>query len=199
MIAALLLASFIADTPPPATVRAVEARLARCGIAARQVAVHYERELQSDVVVIGGRGIPSDETLACVAEASMERGWLARFADPDADTRYGDAWADLLRRRGLDLARAWLRERGLLETLPVYEPQREALAGFARRLEAFCGIAPGAALRVESGLITFAVPLALPRLPDEQLNCIANAAVAAGVGFGFLGNEAAEAARAREP
>ncbi|HEY0013406.1 MAG TPA: hypothetical protein VGB79_11225 [Allosphingosinicella sp.] len=194
MLFALAFAALGLQAPPAAAVRNLQERLAQCGVDAGRVAVRHERALQSEVVFIAGAGVPPDATLACVAAASADTGVLTRFDDPDADTRYGDAWAAVVARRARDMARRWLAERGRLEALPAFDPQQQTLAEFGARLEAFCGTAAGTGLRVEAGILTLAGPKnGVPRLGDAQRDCIVNAASAAGVGFGFLVYEAASA------
>jgi hypothetical protein len=189
MIAALVLAAFSLQPPPAPTLRDVQDRLASCGIAPDRVALRYERELQLDVVFIAGRGVPSADTLGCVARMSVETGRLARFDDPDADTLYGDVWGELVQRTERERARQWLADAGRLEQLPVFDAQRQTSAAFGRRLEAFCGIPPGAALRVEAGLLAMAGTDDVPRLSAPQRDCIVNAATAAGFVFGFIGRD----------
>jgi hypothetical protein len=49
-------------------------------------------------------------------------------------------------------AKEWLRERGLLASLPEFDPLSESADEFAQRIEQFCGIEPGSALEFNEQL-----------------------------------------------
>lgn len=189
--AALLTATGTAAQRPAAT---VQEALARCGIDRGQIAQRFDREVQSEVAIISGGGY-DDAVLGCAADALAERLAIARFEASDTDSRFGDLWGAAMQRLAESHARQWLSERGLLDTLPRYDPERQTLAEFAVALERLCGIAPGAAFTIEAGMLTF-VDTDRPTFPEgDSSTCLLQAGVAASTGsaalaFGFVGNEA---------
>ena len=141
----------------------------------------------------------SDTQLRCLGE--VQRSTLSPivfFESPELSRRHHE----LEREAGRQEARAWLRERGLIDSLPVYNPKTEGLAEYARRIEAFCRIEPGTMLMMhELGPLTVrpeCLEQELNEMPTEAENdqfiCLLNAIAASnleehGIGFGFIGNE----------
>jgi hypothetical protein len=105
-------------------------------------------------------------------------------------------------------ARDWLQDRGLLADLPIYDPTRENLSAFGRRMEKYCGYEPGDLLiQYAPELLTVRLDWAERQLqqsaPSRQdaakFECMMNAMSASNLEdhrarFGFIGNEVYEEA-----
>jgi hypothetical protein len=170
-------------TPAEAT-----ARVVACGLPAKAVRIEDAAELQEAIVRVAPIGPVSDDTLRCVARASLASFHYVFFEDALQPHYWSVYWA-LEQEASLVTARQWLAERGLLDTLPRPESGGD-LAAYARRLEAFCGLKSGSMLDA-LGQDLVIMPKSLdPPPPDEGFTCLTNASQVAGVSMGFIGNEA---------
>lgn len=142
--------------PPPPNYEKTIAAIAACGIAAAQVRITYEDELQSDLVRIGDLGGSDEARFRCLRKAVHPFYIVDVSAAPQHEAY--SAFADREdRRQAKAMAVAWLGARGKLGKVPRYDPAG-GLNTFARAVEAACSVREGSALEAvaESGL-TFRV------------------------------------------
>jgi hypothetical protein len=162
--------------------------------------------MDEDVVwVARDAGALSEKALQCIAQASLKTDYDVYFRDARTQKRYDPLYWHLNMASEIASARQWLRERGLLATLPL--PQAgKPLAAYAEAVEVFCGIEKRALLvAVDEHTITYTKG-GLGHLTsrgveggaanDEQFSCVMNATSAVnleshGFFFGFVGNAAA--------
>lgn len=130
--------------PPPPTYERTTAAIAACGVAAAQVRITYDDELQSDFVRIGDLGGSDEARFRCLRKAVHHHYVLDLSAAPQRDSYYAFA-AREYRRAERVRALAWLEAKGKLATVPHYDPGR-GLERFARALEAACSIREGSVL-----------------------------------------------------
>ena len=168
---------------------------------AADVQITYAEDLQSELIVVKTNAV-TDEQIRCLATVERASPYpVVLFEDETVGARS----SVLQRQEERAVAREWLNQRGRLADLPSYDPNRESLSTYAQRLEAFCGIEPGTILTVHDlGVLTFKqewieAGLHQPVLTgdDEKFQCLLKAVSASnleehGVGFGFVGTEAAE-------
>jgi hypothetical protein len=163
------------------------ARVATCGLGTAKAA--FDAVMQEEVVSITGVASASDEQLECVARASLDTFYYVTVPRPIEDA-YRSRYFDLSRERGLQLAREWLQQRGLLERLPAYNQQKSDEPAFIRQLETLCGPKAEGAVKSLGGMGTFNLDVLASRPLDEETHwCLVNAAIASGYPFGFIGNE----------
>lgn len=125
----------------------VLARLETCGIASGQVTVAYEDVLQDyNIAISASAEALSEEQYLCLARLALENAYTISFEDDEARARLWHA----TQKAELELARSWLEDRGMLASLPLFDPAREDLATYVRALEAYCGVSPGTALEVKA-------------------------------------------------
>ena len=161
--------------------------------------------MQEDVVWIAQGGKPlSGATLTCVARASLTTIYYVYFRDQAEQQRYWRIYGEISDEVEVASARSWLRERNILLTAPV-PIVGKPLADFAKAVEGFCGVKPGALLVArDEHMITFAQG-GLGRVSEdgvkdaaatnEQLECVMRVMASAdlkskGLFFGFIGNAA---------
>jgi hypothetical protein len=184
----LLMIGAAPPTPPALPTPAeAAARVVACGLPVKAVGTEDAAELQEVIVRVAPIGPVSDDTLRCVARASLASFYYVFFEDALQPHYWSVYWA-LEREASLVIARRWLPERGRLDALPRPEPGGD-LAAYARRLEAFCGLKPGSMLEA-LGQDLMIRPLSLDPPPDEGFTCLTSASQVAGVSMGFIGNEA---------
>ena len=137
--------------PPPTYERTIAA-IAACGIAAAQVRITYEDELQSDIVTVADLGGSDEARFRCLREAVHPYYILDVYSAPQRDSYLAFA-AREYRREARAQALAWLEAKGKLAAVPHYDPGK-GLERFARGLEAACSIREGSVLDVtpRSGL-----------------------------------------------
>jgi hypothetical protein len=199
MIAALALAAAAsAFQPPPLAAEAIRVRIAACGIAGRHVSVRYRRELQDFGVTIGRqRRALADAVISCVAQTAYATGHWTEFEDRDADRRYRAFEQGVVEREGRARSRQWLRERGRLDDLPAFDPERQSADAFGAALETFCGAPAGTMLRFHEGLFEILLAAVPSEEGDERLICLVNALGASnlrehGLAAGFIARGAPE-------
>ena len=171
---ALLFAS-----PDPEAVR--QAVIAKCAIAPDRLAIEHLTDPPQDVLIVKGEELLPDGQFDCLgtvlAEASAE-GNLVAFSFEDYT---------LAKRHRILGGREGLARRGLLNRLPVFDPESDTLAPFARQLERLCKVRPRSLLIVENDTIrvrdfVFEDP---KLLASDAVVCVINALEASG--FNALG------------
>ena len=173
----------------------VLSELAACGVAPGNVSIQYESELQDFSVRIHGVAPKLDQNqLGCVARLGLD-GLIISFEDGDADARFRSAARSAFRDRAREEAIVWLKERNLLEALPLFDPATDDLTSYANQLEEHCGLARGSILEVYSpNLLTIRRDV---DFRSDALRHISHAVAASnlcdhGVAFGVLGSDAAQ-------
>ena len=184
------------DLPPPNYEQTVAA-IVKCAIPHANIRIAYERELQSDEVTITHLGQLTDAKLHCL-KAAVHPFYLLTIADQEQRAAFYDFSRREDRPREKADATEWLRQRGLLDRLPRFEPY-ERLEQFAERFEIACGIDRGKGLMM-LGPSSLTVRPDLVQTSDfeksgEHLYCLMQMFAASnanehGVSFGFVGNEA---------
>ena len=172
---------------------AAVAQVRACGFT--DVSTRFDETLQEDVVDVAAVVSASDEQLLCVARASLETHYYVLFPSPLGQA-YGSIYWRLSEERGREDARAWLKERGLLDRVPQYKPSESDDAKFVRTLESICGEKAIGALQPLNGMATIRPgTLESGKVDDETLTCLLNVAAASGYHLGFIGNEMTESPR----
>ena len=140
MLAMILL---LAAAPDPEAVR--QAIVAKCAIAPDRLAIEHWNDSPEDVLVVKGEALLPVSQFDCLgtilAEANTQ-------GDPVA---FSFEDASLGKRQTILGGRDALARMGLLERLPVFDPEHEMLARFGRRLERLCNVRPGSLLIVRDG------------------------------------------------
>lgn len=158
-----------------------------CGFATAQV--KSDDMLQEDVIDIPSVATIGDGQLECVARASIRTSYYVIFPAPTKDAYQAIYWR-LSREQAKVDARAWLAQRGLLDHLPVYDPQKSDIAAFARTLENLCGEKAAHALKPMGEMVTFDEDVLLAGSMDQDsFWCLTNAATVSGYPLGFIGHE----------
>jgi len=182
------------------------AAVLRCGIPSSDVEISYEDYLQSEEIRVRTSTL-TDSQINCLDTLRRAPPFpIVTFTADIAAIRDAEITASRYREE----SREWLRQRGLLDRLPNFDPAKEAHLQFARRLEAFCGVRPGAAFEINEQFQFVTMrsdwvgkPLRKgwlwrkiygPR-HDRQFECLMRAMSATnaeehGLHFGFVGNEA---------
>lgn len=169
---------FAAPQDPEALRKAI---VAKCTIPDDRLAVEQWTDPVMEVLVVKGDGPLSDAQHICFD--TMISGGGIEFAIEDESL--GERFEEVRQRERMANAREALASRGLLRRLPVYRPDRDDPAAFAKRLERLCGARPGSLLKVQedNGFnIVLIVDSAAPR-SDRQFQreiCAINALVATG-------------------
>jgi hypothetical protein len=186
--------------PPidPAIHQQLERAVEACGLSPADVTITYEDWLQSEQILVKSKSL-SDEQLRCLS--SIERASphpIVVIANADLTKRN----IELQHERDRADAKQWLRERGLFDSLPEYDPKSETVPEFAKRMERFCGIKPGSVLTLhELGVLTFKPEWAETqlrggvKLGHDKFWCLMHSLSASnleehGVRFAIIGNEA---------
>jgi hypothetical protein len=189
----------------PLTSAALAAKVQRCCIAPDQFEIGYEDYLQSVEIRVFGASL-ADEQIEDLLVIQKDPPFpIVTFVSHDVLQRS----SAILRERNRKKSRDWFHQRGLLDKLPVFKIGNEEPIEFARRLEKFCGIAPGAVFEVNDTLKVImpkaewvAQPLRKGWLwrkfqgsrHQEQFECLMAVmslvdAELHGIRFGFIGNE----------
>ena len=121
-----------------------QALIAKCEVAADRVVIDQWNDSPEKVVVIKGAAPLSDAQLDCIGQTTAEL-YVAEsdyvlfsFEDGAIGKRYN-----------LVSSRSSLASMGLLNRLPVFDPKRDTLRGFANRLELLCGARRASLLQIE--------------------------------------------------
>jgi hypothetical protein len=183
----------------PAVHQQLELAVEQCRVPVAEVVITYEDLLQSEQILVKSKSLP-DQQLQCLSTVQRARPYpVVIFENGDLTRRNYKLQSEQAR---VD-AREWLQRKGLLSTLPSYDPNSETILQFAKRMEQFCGIERGSMLTMHpSGILTIKTEWAEQRLKrspskseDEKFECLMNAMSASnleelGFRFGFVGNEA---------
>jgi hypothetical protein len=182
------------------------ASVERCGIPRSEFEVSYEDYLRSEEIRVMSSSL-DDETIQSLKAIERAAPFpIVTFVDPDVSRRSWELTAEHYKAE----SREWLRQQGLLDRLPLYDPDLESPMQFARRLEEFCGIQPGSVFEMNEQLnvITpktdwIAQSVRKGRVWQkrhgakhlQQFHCLMNAMSATdadehGIRFGFIGNQA---------
>lgn len=186
----------------PAILQQLTQRVEQCGVAAADARISYVNDFQSDVIYVTAKKL-DDPQIECLDIAGFKHPTaIVIFADEELSTRS----RELARERAQIAARERLAKQGKLDHLPAFDPQRDDLSKFARRVESFCGFEPGSVLEVNAdlGIVTykmsdiqqaiqsggFTIPSSDPS-QNEKFTCLSDALlVSADMEMGFIGNEA---------
>lgn len=158
-----------------------------CGFGTAQV--KSDDMLQEDVIDIPSVATIGEGQLECVARASIRTSYYVIFPVPTKDAYQAIYW-QLSREQAMVDARDWLAQRGLLDHLPVYDPQKSDIAAFARTLENRCGVKTAHVLKPIGEMATFDEDVLLAESMDQDsFWCLTNAATVSGYPLGFIGRE----------
>lgn len=129
-----------------------------CGVPAEAVEVRYEHVLQGYDIVVSC-GLLSEAQVACVTDIGNLPGHVT-FTDSRNIALEREITNKRHKARMRDLAAS-------MPDLPRYDPSTMSLTEFAREIERYCGLDPGAWIEVASNnLLTFR-KLSLPFNGDE--------------------------------
>ena len=129
-----------------------------CGVPADAVQVRYEHVLQGYDIVVSC-GLLSEAQVACITDIGNLPGHVT-FTDSHNTALERDITNKRHKARMRDLAAS-------MPDLPRYDPSAMPLSVFVREIERYCGLEPGARIKVASdNLLTFR-KLSLPFNGDE--------------------------------
>ncbi|MGP1353323.1 MAG: hypothetical protein ACTS1Z_08365 [Parasphingopyxis sp.] len=188
------------DLPPvPSYEQTIEA-LAECGLPADKVQIRYDDFLGLDTVTIGTLDeVPDEEFSMCVHEATTLSGYDVQFADTGQSSAFNGYVAEAIMQDVQRDSADWLRDRQLLESMPVFDPDI-GLQTFAADAEQHCGLEQGAILRVlnaTSYTLNIGYFALLTEITDEShhhLSCVmsvmsVNRLDQHNISLGFIGND----------
>ncbi|HEX5185161.1 MAG TPA: hypothetical protein VFW19_18655 [Allosphingosinicella sp.] len=199
LIAAVLAGIAVPHRPPSHEV--ARSRIAACGIAPSRIRFVYEPDLQEDTVRIGNGPAPSHAGLSCLARASLSNVYDIYFDDQSTAKAYQPVNQAVQAAFSRDMDRQWLHSHALLARLPRFTTDGESVTMFARRLEGYCGVAPGSMLfQLRPNLLTLRREwiehtIRSGRSSERPFLCVMHGVGMSGleehgVEFGFVGNEA---------
>ena len=176
-------------------VQAVE----RCGISTGEVQITYADDLQSELIYVRSKEL-NDDHLRCLHRVQRTAPYPIVLFEEDAISSRD---MELQRLAEKAAATTWLRERGMLDTLPSYDPAVESAGQFAEHVELFCGFQAGSILMVHDSGILIINPgwveesLRRPSSAEDdyKFECLLKTLSASnmedhGLRFGLIGNEA---------
>lgn len=186
MFAAAQLSGPLPDGFERITPQVAAERVGNCGTGT--VTIRSDPNLDTDVLVVAGKGTITDEQIACIAKAAS---FYEVELPPDAQPRLNA----ITEARGAAIVEAythnWLATHNLLGRLPKYEAGVTNDAAFAREIEKLCK-AKGA-LQSQYGVHALNPAWATRQkdepLEDQPFACVINVALASGFKLGFIGNE----------
>jgi hypothetical protein len=170
---------------------ALLAKIAACGLNPDGIAIHYDAELQSDVISLSAASEVAEAHFECLWKTA--RGAIIEFADGGLGAKY-DAFAEKRARAWmLSEAIGWLKAHNKFDGAPVYAAGDD-LKAWAERVEGFCGMKPGEALELLGPRQMTMKPIDINGLTDPRRECLFYVLAlsdleSAGVEFGFIGNE----------
>jgi hypothetical protein len=177
----------------------------RCGIPRAEFEISYEDYLQSEEIRVLSPSL-DDEQIASLQKIERSPPFaIVTFTTADVSARASTLSAERYRAE----SREWLRQRGLLDRLPQFDPDEEDPMQFARRLEEFCGIELGAVFEMNEQLRMITPKMDWIGQPlckgwlwrrlhgashEAQFECLMRAMSATnaeehGIRFGFIGNQ----------
>ena len=146
---------------PPSLARAKE-QLTRCGLPSTRTSIHAERDpARAEIAIAAGPSLNRSE-FACVARVSMDTLTYVEFEQADQDKEFRVVYGSLLDAAHAQQYRDALAANGLLNKVPVFNPQRQSLASYGRSLEALCGIQRGRVLTVRNDALALRPELDAP-------------------------------------
>jgi hypothetical protein len=186
-----------AEFPKAASPEVAAERVKACGF--DHVRPKYDRELEEDVIEVSGVSQVPEAEMRCVVRVSLDTVRYVEFPKP-ASKEYWRLYFQMDQSHGggvgwkigsaTDAARAWLKQRGLLDEVPHYRKGRDDNLRFARRLEHVCGPkARGAFVLLRGHLILRPGPSGQLPIDYPAFQCLMNAIIVSGMPFGFVGNE----------
>ncbi|KRB80876.1 hypothetical protein ASE00_17850 [Sphingomonas sp. Root710] len=196
--------AFPAPSTAPPTREQVMARISACGLRPPRASIGKDPGMGGEDVVRIGRGPAiSLRQRVCLVKASADMITFVMFDDPDEQRAFVKLEAEKQAKREPREARRRLRQAGLLDKLPRYDPHRQTLESYMRSLEALCGVTSGSVVesfhnpRKPSLLTPQPTSLDLSPGGGERLFCVQDAIAASnladhGIHFGFVGNEIIE-------
>jgi hypothetical protein len=178
----------------------------RCGVSRNQVEISYEDYLQSEEIRVLSPSL-TDTQIECLQKIGLAAPYpIVTFVSEETDKRDRELSDIRYREESLE----WFRQRGLIDRLPVFDPENEEPMQFAHRLERFCGIKPGTVFEMNEQLHVITLrrdwmgqsmrkgwlwrKIHGARL-NQQFECLMRAMSATnaaehGLRLGFIGNEA---------
>lgn len=165
----LMIALALLAADDDATVR--DAIVTRCEIPVERIGIEADEPNDIRIVTIRGAAPLSDAQLDCFGTVVAEAAALAPSFEDEA---LGKHYARVA-------GRSNLMSMGLLERLPVFDPARDTLRRFARKLERLCKVRPGTMLEADDGNIhLLRSALDLPSERYEPVICLISALDASG-------------------
>jgi hypothetical protein len=186
----------VIDLPPPSYEQTIEA-IVRCEIPRGNVRVAYASYLQSDEVTVTHLGTVTDEKLRCL-KGAVHPFYILTIADMDQRAAFYEYSEREERPKEKSDALDWLRAKGLLARLPIFDSGK-SLEDFAVAVELACDMEAESALMVFDKSWITVRPDALSIETFEKwpldLECLTKMMAASdahenGVRFGFVGNAA---------
>ncbi len=167
IVALAIAATNTGQQPGQAVVRAV----ANCGVSTAHIAQRRDAGLRETVVDVPEASL-SRRRLACLAKAAETLSVRLQFASNSLQTEYEKAQAAPCKapeavRRSQAESRRWLRQQGLLQGALRIRTEGGSLETQARKMEAYCGFAPGAILQVRNGAVLIVAP---PNVSYDQVH-----------------------------
>jgi hypothetical protein len=200
---AVLLASPAAaqsDRPQIPSPEEAAARLRECGF--ERVDVKYDEGLEEDVLTLPGIKTASDEQIECAARVTVDSYYYLDLPE-DLQKRYWQAYAPLEEEKSREISRKWFEDRGLLDTVPKYDPAEISDEAFAKELESFCGDDAKGALESEYGPHSISPAWADTDMSDKDvferigaaMVCLLRSGEAAGFTIYLVGNDKERASK----
>lgn len=185
------------DLPPPNYEQTIEA-IVRCEIPRGSVRMAYANYLQSDEVTITDLGTVTEDKLRCL-KGAVHPFYILTIEDMAQRAAFYEFSEREDRPKQKSDALDWLRAKGLLDRLPVFD-SGQSIEDFAVAVELACGLEAGSALMVfdKSWVTVRPDALSIEKFENSarDLECLTNMMAASdahenGVRFGFIGNAAA--------
>jgi hypothetical protein len=175
------------EGPTRATPDGVLARVVACGVKRSDARVRDDATLREDVVAVRDGVALSDAQLDCLAKVATETYWFLRF-DAATQARFQPLEYRASEAASLVLAKAWVAAHGLAARVPRYREGHDDPALATAAIEKLCNAPAGSFSNDDSTMIAKYAP----SLSSDEFMCAMNVATAAGLKFGFIGNEAVE-------
>src|SRR4051812_9006051 len=118
---------------------------AECGLAADAFKVDVDGG--GDIYLIVKSRDLSDNKLSCLVTRERREPYPIVIFEREQLTR---RYVKIQNNVGREESRRWLQRRGMLSSLPEFDPSSENLDQFARRMENYCGFQAGVVLRAIS-------------------------------------------------
>jgi hypothetical protein len=152
--------------------RQVIAKLGDCGLDKRADQLRYD-PVEALVTVAAPAGLTAHAT-RCVARVLLDRGIDLKTADLALAADYAAAWERENALVGPRMAKLWVRKNIKLR-VPRYEPKRETLDAYVRKLERLCAAEPGSVTATADAV---RVPWLKDAVANDRVSCVYLAALA---------------------